>query len=136
MTYENAVFAPEALTIIFDNIISNACSHGFAGRENNPSRNIIKLELFTEGTDHIITISNNGEPVREHVTEDYVFTYNKSTQNGRNHYGRGGYEVKRLMEEFDGDAEFISRPQEVFPVTYKLIFHNTGIETINLETEG
>ena len=36
------------------------------------------------------------------------------------------------MKEFDGDAEFISHPTEKFPVTYKLIFHNTGIETIDL----
>ncbi len=140
MTFEHAVFAPEALTIIFDNIVSNACSHGFVGGEENPDDNIIKIELYTEGTDHVITISNNGKAVREDVTQDYVFTYNKSTQNGRNHYGIGGYEVKRLMQEFDGDAEFISRPTEKFPVTYKLIFHNTGIETFNLsdllETEA
>ena len=132
VTYENATFAPEALKIIFDNIISNACSHGFAGRENEPEVNIIKIDLFTEGTDHIITISNNGMPVRQDVTEEYVFTYNRSTQNGNSHYGIGGYEVKRLMQEFDGNAVFISQPESDFPVTYKLIFHNTGIETINL----
>lgn len=134
-TFENAVFAPEALTIIFDNIVSNACSHGFVGREDNPGGNIIKIELTTEGTDHIITISNNGKAVREDVTEEYVFTYNKSTQNGKSHYGIGGYEVKRLMQEFDGDAEFISQPEADFPVKYRLLFHNTGIEIFNLDTE-
>jgi signal transduction histidine kinase len=131
-TFEDAVFAPDALTIIFDNIVSNACSHGFVGREDNPDRNIIKIDLTTEGTDHIITISNNGNPVSENVTEEYVFTYNSSTRNGKGHYGIGGYEVKRLMQEFDGDAEFISQPEAEFPVKYKLIFHNTGIETIDL----
>ena len=134
-TFENAVFAPEALTIIFDNIVSNACSHGFAGREDNPDGNIIRIELTTEGTDHIITISNNGQAVREDVTEEYVFTYNKSTQNGKSHYGIGGYEVKRLMQEFDGDAEFISEPEAEFPVKYRLLFHNTGIEILNFDTE-
>ena len=102
MTIENAVFAPDALTIIFDNIISNACSHGFAGRENEPDSNIIKIELSMDGTDYVISISNNGNPVTENVSEDFVFTYNKSTQNGKNHYGIGGYEVKRLMQEFEG----------------------------------
>lgn len=134
VTYENAVFAPEALKIIFDNIISNACSHGFAGRENCPEGNIIKIDLYTEGTDHIITISNNGIPVSQNVTAEYVFTYNRSTQNGKNHYGIGGYEVKHLMQEFDGDAEFISQPDVEFPVKYKLIFHNTGIVHIDLDT--
>lgn len=132
-TLENAVFAPEALTIIFDNIISNACCHGFAGKENTPEGNIIRIELTTEGTDHIITISNNGQPVSDVVTEDYVFTYNKSTQNGKNHYGIGGYEVKRLMQEFDGDAVFISQPEERFPVAYKLIFHNTNIQPVDID---
>ncbi len=134
-TFENADFAPEALTIVFDNIVNNACSHGFAGREDNPNDNIIKIELTTEGTDHVIAISNNGRPVRKDVNEDYVFTYNKSTQNGKNHYGIGGYEVKHLMQEFEGDAEFISEPDKEFPVKYKLVFHNTGIETINVDTE-
>ena len=131
LTIENAVFAPEALTIIFDNIVSNACSHGFSGRENEPQGNIIRIELTMDGTDFVISISNNGKPVAENVTEDYVFTYNKSTQNGKNHYGIGGYEVKRLMQEFDGDAEFISQPDNPFPVTYRLIFHNTGVTFID-----
>lgn len=132
---EHAVFAPEALTIIFDNIVSNACSHGFVSSEEKADDNIIKIELYTQGKDHVIEISNNGKPVREDVTEEYVFTYNKSTQSGRYHYGIGGYEIKRLMQEFDGDAEFISRPSEDFSVTYKLIFHNIGIEEIDIFDE-
>ncbi len=124
---EHAIFAPEALTIIFDNIISNACSHGFEGREEHPENNIVRIELTTAGSDHIITISNNGFPVPENVTEKYVFTYNMSTRNGKGHYGIGGYEVKRLMREFEGDAEFITNSDSDFPVAYKLIFHNTGV---------
>jgi hypothetical protein len=73
-------------------------------------------------------------PVSQNVTPEYVFTYNRSTQNGKNHYGIGGYEVKHLMQEFDGDAEFISQPDVEFPVKYKLIFHNTGIVHIDLNT--
>ena len=133
ITIEEAVFPPDALTIIFDNIVSNACSHGFMGRENNPDSNIIKIELSMDGTDCIISISNNGKPVPENVTEDYVFTYNHSTQLGNNHDGIGGYEVKRLMQEYDGDAEFISQPESAFPVTYKLVFHNTGFKHFDLE---
>ena len=125
--FEIAEFAPEALTIVFDNIVSNACSHGFVGREDSPSENIIRIELSTEGMDHVITISNNGNPVCEGVTEEYVFTYSKSTKNDKNHYGIGGYEIKHLMREFDGDVEFISSPGKDFPVKYKLIFHNTNI---------
>lgn len=39
------------------------------------------------------------------------------------------------MQEFEGDAEFISEPDKDFPVKYKLVFHNTGIGTINVDIE-
>lgn len=122
-----AFFPPDALTIIFDNIVNNACRHGFTGRENNEENNIIRIQLDRDGTDLVITISNNGSPVREDVNEEFVFTYNKSTENGNSHYGYGGYEVHYLMRTSDGDAEFISQPHDTFPVAYKLIFHNTDI---------
>lgn len=118
-------FAPEALKIIFDNIVNNAISHGFDNSNN--IRNYIKIELSSEGTDHIITISNNGRPLDKRLTEQDVFTYNKSTKNGKDHFGIGGYEIYRLMQEFGGDAVLESDPNSDFPVTYKLIFHNTNI---------
>ena len=126
-TLEHAQFAPEALTIVFDNIISNACSHGFVGRDATPEMNIIKIDLSTEGNDYVISISNNGLPPANNVSEKFVFTYDLSTQKGKNHYGIGGYEVKRLMQEFNGDAEFIVKHNNAFSVTYKLIFHDTNV---------
>lgn len=117
-------FAPEALKIIFDDIISNATSHGFdALSETN---HIIKIELTAEGTDYIITISNNGKPLDDRLSVQDVFTYNRSSKNGKGHYGIGGYEIDRLMREFGGEADFISDPDAAFPVSYKLIFHQTN----------
>jgi signal transduction histidine kinase len=127
--FESATFAPEALRMVFDNIVSNACSHGFAGREDKPERNVIRIELSTEGTNHIITISNNGKPADSVVNSDFVFTYSKSTQSGKEHNGIGGYEVKRLMQEFGGEAEFVSDPESEFPVSYRLTFYNTNVLT-------
>ena len=118
-------FAPDALKIIFDNIISNAACHGFEGRENN--LNIIKIELFSEGENHVITISNNGNPLHKQISHKDVFTYNKSSKNGNSHFGIGGYEIKKLMNEFGGDAEILSDSQSEFPVTYKLVFNKTNI---------
>ena len=118
-------FAPDALKIIFDNIVSNAACHGFEGRENN--LNLIKIELFSEGDKHVITISNNGNPLHEQISTNDVFTYNKSSKNGGTHFGIGGYEIKKLMNEFSGDAEIISDSQSEFSVTYKLVFYKTNI---------
>lgn len=118
-------FAPDALKIIFDNIVSNAACHGFEGRDNN--LNLIKIELFSEGDKHVITISNNGNPLHEQISTNDVFTYNKSSKNGGTHFGIGGYEIKKLMNEFCGDAEIISDSQSEFSVTYKLVFYKTNI---------
>ena len=118
-------FAPDALKIIFDNIVSNAACHGFEGRDNN--LNLIKIELFSEGDKHVITISNNGNPLHEQISKNDVFTYNKSSKNGGTHFGIGGYEIRKLMNEFGGDADIISDSQSEFSVTYKLVFYKTNI---------
>jgi signal transduction histidine kinase len=115
-------FAPDALTIVFDNIISNACAHGFKDRESE--RNLISIDIVAESTDYVITISNNGEPIVD-LTPEEVFTYSLTTGNTKEHFGIGGYEIKKLMKEFRGDAEIISTPNEPFTVTYRLIFHDT-----------
>lgn len=135
---EYAKFSADALTIIFDNIIGNAIAHGFKGRDGK--KNIVKIELALEGDDYIISISNNGMPIEHGFTQKDVFAYGVSTKNGtRNnenetevHRGLGGFEVKRLMNEFGDDAEFISTPDDEFTVTYKLLFHNTNIVTVEL----
>ena len=118
-------FAPDALKIIFDNIISNAASHGFDEADN--VAHYIKIEIASEGTDYVLTISNNGKPLDSRMLAQDVFIYNKSSKNGKNHFGIGGYEVGKLMREFGGEAQFISNPASDFPVAYKLIFHKTDI---------
>ena len=115
-------FAPEALTIIFDNIISNACAHGFDGRES--ANNLIIFDILAEGTDYIVSISNNGKPIVD-LTPEEVFTYSLTTGNTKEHFGIGGYEIKKLMNEFRGDVQIISTPNELLTVTYRLIFHDT-----------
>lgn len=130
---EYAIFSPEALTIVFNNIISNACAHGFKGRAAD--RNVIRIEILSEGTDYVITISNNGEPLKELTSQD-VLTYGMTTEHSKttdvekNHFGIGGYEIKKLMTEFEGDVEVISTPNEEFTVKYRLIFHKTNIEFV------
>ena len=113
-------FSKQALTMVFDNIINNACSHGF---ENKASEsNIIKIEVQMDNGLPYIVISNNGNPIHEKISPEDVFTYGRSSKSGQAHYGIGGYEVRNLMREFQGEAEFISTPQEDFPVSYKLSF--------------
>ncbi len=131
---EYVEFAPEALEIIFDNIVSNACCHGFKDRTNN----VIKIELKTEGDNYIIVVSNNGSAIHTQIKPEEVFVYGKTSkmgkgsEKGETHFGIGGYEVQKLMREFGGNAEFISDTESDFPVSYKLIFYNTNFESVEL----
>ena len=118
-------FPVEALTIIFDNIINNACCHGFENTAD--SKNMVRIEIMREGGNYIVNISNNGKPLLSGYDSESVLTYGISSKEGNGHYGIGGYEVRKLMQEFDGDAKVISNPDDEFSVTYKLIFRKNNI---------
>ena len=118
----NVTFSPKALTKVLDNIISNACCHGFENQESEG--NIVKIEVGIENDSPLITISNNGKAFHEKLTKEDVFTYGRSSKIGQSHSGIGGYEVRNLMREFHGEAEIISEPEAEFPVSYKLSFKN------------
>lgn len=126
---EYVTFPKEALNIIFDNIISNACAHGFNSEKSTTGENIIRIDTLSEGTYYVVEISNNGVPLDGSISKDEVFIYGKSSASGNSHFGIGGYEVLRLMKEFNSEAEVISEPKEEFPVKYRLIFKNTNILT-------
>ena len=121
-------FPSDALRIILENIISNACNHGFEGRTSEQNR--IRIESGVDGTDVILSISNNGNPLHEQISPEDIFTYSKSSKNDGNHFGLGGYEVRSLMREFEGDADVISSPNEEYTVTYRLVFHHTNLSEI------
>ncbi len=124
-------FAPEALEIIFDNIISNACCHGF--NDSQEKHYIIRFELSSVGDKYVVIISNNGSAIHDQIKPSDVFVYGKTSKmgkgskNGEIHFGIGGYEIQKLMREFGGDAEFVSNPDSDFPVSYKLTFYNTNL---------
>ena len=120
----NVTFSPRALTKVFDNIISNACNHGFEDQESEG--NIVKIEVGTENDTPIINISNNGKPFHKKLTNEDVFTYGRSSKTSQSHFGIGGYEVRFLMREQNGEAEFFSEPEAEFPVKYRLSFMNTN----------
>lgn len=120
-------FAKEALKIIFDNIVSNACCHGF----NECDKNYIIRIGLTYSTDKcVVDISNNGATLHHGLDPKSVFVYgesskfavNTSKDGGHQHCGIGGYEVKQLMREFGGSAEFISNPSDEYPIIYRLTF--------------
>ena len=119
---------------IFNNIVSNAKSHGFSSRDKE---NIIRFQWEEEGYNLVIKIANNGAPLKEGVTGEDVLmngfstSLNEQNDQGALHSGHGGFEIKSLMEEKVGNerlgtVEIFSLPDDEFPVIYKLTFENTN----------
>lgn len=128
-------YAPvRLLERIFNNIVANAKAHGFTADSTN---NEIRFDWKSEDGGIVITIANNGRPLKEGVSGEDVlmsgFTtaLNENASDGTLHSGQGGFEIKSLMDGL-GDVEVISQPDAEFPVIYKLTFEKTNFETINL----
>ena len=116
-------FPEDALTIIVDNIISNAVAHGF----RDPAREyIIRFDIKPDGANYILSISNNGAPLPAGKNPEDVFIWGNTT-GGHDHAGIGGYQIRDLMEEFEGKADIKSTPDEEFTVTYMLTFTKTNL---------
>lgn len=113
---------------IFNNIVANAKAHGFT---SDKSDNEIRFDWQEVHGDIVITIANNGLPLKEGVTSDDVLmrgfstAFNESSSDGTLHSGQGGYEIKSLMEGL-GSVEVKSEPDAEFPVIYRLTFTNTN----------
>lgn len=113
-------FPEEALTIILDNIISNACSHGF---KNEGKDYYVRFVIDVSGNNLTLCISNNGEPLHKELDAKGIFKYGNTTGNSLDgHHGIGGYEIWKLMKDFNGTTEILSTPDLNFTVTYKLTF--------------
>lgn len=117
-----------ALQQVFDNIVSNAKSHGFLKRDD--SNYAIRFNYHYDFDRIVLDISNNGEPLKEGVDTEYVKTYGKSTGTNtasieeKSHEGLGGDEINTILRKYDADFEVISTPGELFTVTYRISFNN------------
>lgn len=116
-------FPRQALTQILDNIISNACSHGFLGTEDQ--NNTVRITLNALGSTITMVVANNGRPLHKGMTEDKVFMYGGSTAVGTDgHNGLGAFQIRNLMSRFGGTASILCDENDEFPFAYKLTFHN------------
>lgn len=122
-------FSRLALEEILENICANAMEYGFKGRENDEN-NRIRISIESRNTDYIVSVSNNGHALNAGMNVADVFKWGMTTSGHRDkHSGIGGYQIKKLMERFGGTAEFVSQPNDEFPITYRLTFKNTNIST-------
>ena len=114
-----AWFPIRALRQVFDNVVANACAHGFT--DANRKDYVIQTSWTTDGLNLLIEVANNGTPMPTDINPDLVLEYGYSSalnQNG--HGGIGGGEIAEVMRKYGGDVKIISTPEKKFTVTYVL----------------
>ena len=116
----NAAWFPKrALQQVLDNIVANACAHGFT--DTTYQDNVIQTNWTTDWLNLIIEVANNGAPMPSDVDSDLVLEYGYSSalnQNG--HGGIGVGEIAEIMRKYGGDVKIVSTPEKKFTVTYVL----------------
>ncbi|MDE5883388.1 MAG: N-6 DNA methylase [Muribaculaceae bacterium] len=115
----NVLFPSEVLTMILNNIVSNASSHGF---NNAPSpANMIKFGIENIGGNFVVSVANNGKPCPPDMTPEQMIKYGESSDL-KHHCGIGGYEINQLMTDFEGSVDILLDAEAEFPVEYRLTF--------------
>ena len=128
-----------ALKQVFDNIVSNAVSHGFTQQGKVYS---IDFDYEYEFDDIVLEISNNGEPLSEGVDTKYISTYGSSTKlnkkeekDGTIHSGIGGYEINNILKKYNAELEVVSMPECEWAVSYRITFHNVINSNIIMDVD-
>lgn len=112
-------FPSEVLTMILNNIVSNASSHGFG---NIPAAtNLIKFAIDNAGGSYVVSVANNGKPCPPDMTPEQMIKYGESSDL-KHHCGIGGYEINQLMTDFGGSLDILLDAGAEFPVEYRLTF--------------
>ncbi len=122
-----------ALNAVLDNIISNACSHGFTDEKRTDYK--VEFDFYYDGSQVILEILNNGTAVGSDVETDKIFDFGYTTSlnetdkysQNKVHSGIGGYDIRNILQKYGADVEFISSPKDEFTVTYKITFNNVEI---------
>ncbi len=118
-------FPKDVLAMIMNNVISNACAHGFDNTMS--SSNLVRIAVEVSGGVIILSISNNGKPAPSDMSAEKIMTYGESSDL-RSHCGIGGYETRQLMNDFGGEVDIILDKDAEFPVKYQLTFKSVDNE--------
>lgn len=116
-------FPEDALTLIINNIVSNAKEHAFT--DESRTDYMLRFSLENNGTELSLIIENNGTPIPDDRDVASLLEYGVSSalhQNGHN--GIGCNEIDDIMRRFDGKVEIKSTPNEEFTVKYILSFNS------------
>ena len=126
------LFPKDALTRIFNNIVSNAQAHGFTDDSRNDY--LLRFSWHMDGMALIVEVENNGSPIPADRDVSSLLEYGVSTNlHHDGHNGIGCNEIDDIMQRYEGKVEIVSLPNDEFPVKYILTFNRSNsIGTIKL----
>lgn len=130
---EYFLFPKDALERVFNNIVSNAQSHGFTDKYRNDYQ--IRFSWHTDGIVLNIEVENNGTAIPAECDTDSLLEYGVSTTlHHDGHNGIGCNEIDDIMRRYDGRVKVVSTPNNDFKVKYILTFeHSKNIKPSNYE---
>ena len=108
----NVFIGSENIDSLMQNIINNACRHGFINEEEHIIR--IELSFDTDSNNYILQISNNGVPMEESINTNSYSSYGIKAGNTSN-TGLGGYIIETIVKRFKGSVE-VEKSSSSFPV--------------------
>ena len=129
---ESVKIPRNALTHVFDNIVSNAEEYGFTD-VNRDDYKISFSSLSDDYGEYEIMISNNGNPLPKDIDKNDLFNYGISTAlnrassvpgNRHVHSGIGLYEVKQLLKKYGADVKITTFGRKGDEVTVIITFSN------------
>ncbi|MGV2451017.1 UNVERIFIED_CONTAM: N-6 DNA methylase [Ralstonia mannitolilytica] len=109
-------------TVLFKRLIENAIKHGF-NRSSTKEENIININITKQVNDktfHEIIVENNGLPFPSEFNI-YKFQMVGNTTDRRRGTGFGGFHVKRIIENHNGELQ-IAGEDEVRNSQFKVAF--------------
>lgn len=119
------LFPKNALTKVFDNIVSNARAWGF--NDDNRKDYQLRFSWHIADASLIVEIANNGTPIPADRDVTSLLEYGVSTSlHSDGHNGIGCNEIDDIMHRYDGKVEIVSTPEDEFTVKYILTFNNVS----------
>ena len=115
----NISFNRDNLKEIIDLVIENAERHGFSKKQKSTNEIVIRVAYPPDSGYILLSIKNNGQPMRIDFTEEHFFA-NGIFSGETGNTGIGGFRIKEIIEKLGGKVHLINNPQSEYPVEIQI----------------
>lgn len=115
----NISFNRDNLKEIIDLVVENAERHGFSKKQKSTNEIVIRVAYPPDSGYILLSIKNNGQPMRMDFTEEHFFA-NGIFSGETGNTGIGGFRIKEIIEKLGGKVHLINNPQSEYPVEIQI----------------